>query len=152
MIWQGSNVGENQIVSGFFSHKISWNKMWIWSTNGQTQRTWKSWLTNLRNIKATDTFYACFHRRTAFTFAPGFVTDSTIHIICGCITAAGKLTHVVPPISNWNFWFCRFKRVWLQAKFFEVSVPDEDSNSLEDILANKMIKKMNLMILLLVPC
>ena len=37
-----------------------------------------------------------------FTFAPGFVTCSTIHIICGCITAGGKITHGIPALTNWN--------------------------------------------------
>ena len=60
----------------------------------------------------TDTFFACFHWSTAFTFAPGFVIYSTIHIICGCITAVGKIPHRIPAVTNLNLWFCWFKRVW----------------------------------------
>ena len=49
----------------------------------------------------TDTFFACFHRCTAFTFAPGFVIYSTIHIICGCITV-GKIPHRILAVTNLN--------------------------------------------------
>ena len=90
-------------------------------TNVQTRCPWKSWLANLRNFEEADTFCASFHRNTVFTFAPEFVTSSTIHTICGYIIAAGQITHRIPAISNWNFWFCRFKSVWLQTGFFEVS-------------------------------
>ena len=31
------------------------------------------------------------------------------------------VTHRIPIISNWNFCFFRFKSVWLQVEFFEVS-------------------------------
>ena len=51
-------------------------------------------------------------------------------------------------MSNWNLSFCRLKRVWLQAKFVEVShfflvsdaVPIKDRDAAEDILPNKIIK------------
>ena len=76
-----------------------------------------------------------------------FFANSTIHTIRGYIIAAGQITHRIPAISNWNFWFCRFKSVWLQAEFFEVwhsldseSVPYVGRDLLEDILPNKMIK------------
>ena len=39
LIWQRSNVGGNQMVNGFFSPRISWNKMLIRSTSVRTQRT-----------------------------------------------------------------------------------------------------------------
>ena len=66
-------------------------------------------------------FYVSFHQSEAFTFSPGFVTNFTIHTICVCIIAAGQITHRIPVISNWNFWFCWFKNVWLQVEFFRVS-------------------------------
>ena len=57
--------------------------------------------------------------------------------------------------SNWNFWFCRCKSVWLQAEFFYVShsfdfwlVPDEGRDLLDEILPNQMIRKLNLILLL----
>ena len=103
------------------SHRISKHKKSIWSTNVQTRRTFKSWLTNLRNCQATDTFCACFRRSAAFTFEPGFVAYSTIHIICNWIIAAGQITHRIPTVSNWHLWFCRCKRVWFQAEFFKVT-------------------------------
>ena len=84
-----------------------------------------SWLTNLRNFQKTKTFYACFHRSTAFTFGPGFVAYSTIHIICRCVIATNQITHIIPAIVEFSltgtFDFCRFKRVWLQAKVLEVT-------------------------------
>ena len=129
--------------------------MWIWSANVQTRCTWKFWLANLRNFLAADTFCASFHRNTTFTFAPGFVASSTIHTICGYIIAASQITHRNPAISNWNFWYCRFKRVWLQAEFFEVSHSFDfwlcatwrQRFLLEDILPNQMIRKLNLILL-----
>ena len=60
--------------------------------------------------------------------------------------AAGQITYRMSAISNWNFWFCRFKSVWLQTEFFEVSlsisdlVPDEGRDLLKDILSDQMMK------------
>ena len=120
-ICHGSTLVGNQMINEVFVVRISLHKMWIWSTNLQIQCAWKSLLWNLRNFQATDTFYACFHRSTAFTFAPGVVGCSTTHIICSCIISAGQITHRIPAIRKWNLWFFRFIRVWLEAKFFDVS-------------------------------
>ena len=59
-------------------------------------------------------FYACFHWSTAFIFAPGFVTYSTIHIIYGCITVVGKITHRIPAITNCSHQRCSVKKVFLE--------------------------------------
>ena len=104
LICQGSSLGVNQIINKVFSPKKSYCKIRIWSTNVQTRCNWKPWGANLRNFEATETF-ATFHRGTAFTFASGFVGDSTIHTICGYIIAAGQITHRIPAISNWNLFF-----------------------------------------------
>ena len=117
LICQGSKLGGNQITNEVFSPWKSY-KIRIWSTNVQIQCTWKPWnfsgifsfliFSFLRNFQATDTFYATFHRGTAFTFAPGFVANSIIHAICGYIIATGQITHRIPAISNWNFCFFQF--------------------------------------------
>ena len=60
-------------------------------------------------------------KHVKFTFAPDLVVYSTIHIIGGCIIAAGPIIHRTTAISNWNLGCCRFNTVWLQAEFFEVS-------------------------------
>ena len=108
----------------------------------------------------TDTYYASFHRGTTFTFAQGFLANSIIHIIYSCIIAAGQITHrtLGPAISNWNFCFFRFKSVWFPSfkpNFLKLvilsisdSVPDEDSDLLEDILPNNIIRKLNLILCL----
>ena len=131
--------------------------MWIWSTNVQLRCTWKSWLANLRNFYARDTFYASFHRSIAFTFVPGFVANSTIYTICGYIVAADQITHRIPAISNWNFWFCRSRVYGYKPNFSKLvilsipdSAPDEDRNLQEGILPNQMIRKLNLILLLIV--
>ena len=95
--------------------------------------------------KSQEFFAASFHRSTAFTFVPVFVAYSTTQTICCDIIAAGQITHRIPHINNWKFWFCRFKRVWLPAKLVILSisdsVPDKVRNLLEDTLPNKMIIK-----------
>ena len=124
-----SNVGGNQIVNGFFSHSILWNIMWIWSTNVQLQRIWKSWLANLRNFCATDTSYACFHRSTAFTFASGFVTyilPSTLFV------ARSRIEFLLYPTGTFDFVDSReygYKSNFLNSFILSVSdsVPDEDT-------------------------
>ena len=130
--------------------------MWIWSTNVQARCTWK-WLANLRDFYATDTFYVSFHWGTGFTFALDFVVNSTIRSIIGYIIAAGQISHIILAINNWNVWFCWFKSVWLQPNFsksviFSISdsSTDEGRDLLEDILLNKMIRQMNLIVLLTV--
>ena len=72
-----------------------------------------------------------------FTFAPGFVAYSTIHIICG-------YTLLLAYGSKPNF---------SKSVILSVSEPDKDRHSLEDmLLPNKMIrKKMNLVTLRIVP-
>ena len=58
-------------------------------------------------------------RSKAFTFAPGFLANFTIHTICGYIIAAGQITHRIPAIRNWNFLICWFKSVWLHSQIFQ---------------------------------
>ena len=115
LICQRAILDGNQTTNEVFSPRISWRNMWILSTNVQTR--WKS-LENLRLQISIN--YANFHRSATFIFSLGLVDNSTVHTICGYMIAAGQITHRIPAISNWDFWFCRFKRVWLQAEFFEV--------------------------------
>ena len=130
-----SNVGGNQIVNGFFSHSILWNIMWIWSTNVQLQRIWKSWLANLRNFCATDTSYACFHRSTAFTFASGFVTyilPSTLFVAALLLFARSRIEFLLYPTGTFDFVDSReygYKSNFLNSFILSVSdsVPDEDT-------------------------
>ena len=97
------------------------------------------------------------HRSTAFIFAPGFVANSTINTIFRYIIAAGQITHRIPAIRNWNFLFCWFKSVWLQAKFFKVShsfdfwfSTKRRQRFLEGILPNQIIWKLDLILLFIV--
>ena len=64
----------------------------------------KSWLTNLRNFQATDTFYACFHRSTAFIFTPSFVTYSipSTSFVAALMLQARSFIEFLSYITNWN--------------------------------------------------
>ena len=53
--------------------------------------------------------------------------------------------------NQWNFWFCRFKSVRLQAEFsISDSMPEKGKDLLEDVLPKKMIRKLNFILLLTV--
>ena len=80
----------------------------------RTQCIWITWLVNLRNFSATDTFYDCFHK-----FAPGIVAYFIIHTICYCIIAAGHITHRTTPISNWNLFYSVQESIVTSQTFFK---------------------------------